>query len=61
MVAVTALTVFLVSTVIKAINGGDEDRDKNNSSSQITSSEESKEPKIISSATVINTGDILIH
>ena len=61
LVAVTALTVFLVSTVIKAINGGDEDRDKNNSSSQITSSEESKEPKIISSATVINTGDILIH
>ncbi|MBQ8203621.1 MAG: CapA family protein [Clostridia bacterium] len=53
-----ALTAIIVTTVIKAVkkNGGDE-----GSSSALTSSEESADPKIVSTATVINTGDILIH
>ncbi len=56
--AAIAITAILITTVIKAVKNGDNDK---NSSSAITSSEENKEPYVVSSATVINTGDILIH
>ena len=52
-----ALLAFIIGTISKAFKNDD---NKNNES-DIVSSETQKEPYIVSSATVVNTGDILIH
>lgn len=51
------LLAFIIGTVSKAFKNGD---NKGNES-DIVSSDIQKEPYVVSSATVINTGDILIH
>lgn len=51
------LLAFIIGTVSKAFKS---DANKGNES-DIVSSETQKEPYVLSSATVINTGDILIH
>lgn len=52
-----ALLAFIIGTISKAFKNDD---NKNNES-DIVNSETQKEPYVVSSATVINTGDILIH
>ncbi len=61
LVAVIGILTLTITSIVKTLKDKP-DTDKNDSSSQIVSSEETpKEPYIVGSATVVNTGDILIH
>lgn len=61
-----AVLAFSISAILKSINSPNTNSDINSSSNNPTSSNVSseakpKEPYIVGSATVVNTGDILIH
>jgi len=61
LVAVIGILTLTITSIIKTLKDKP-DTDKNDTSSQIVSSEETpKEPYIVGSATVVNTGDILVH
>ena len=51
---------FAVSAIIKVVNKNDSPANNNSSQTSQTSSAP-KEPYITGSATVVNTGDILVH
>lgn len=55
-IAVVAATVISISTALK-----DKSSVSNEPSSKTNSAEQTKEPYVVSSATVVNTGDILVH
>ena len=56
-----AVCIGLLAFIIGAIGKAFKNDDNKNNESDIVSSETQKEPYIVSSATVVNTGDILIH
>lgn len=55
-IAVVAATVVSISTALK-----DKNQISSEPSSQTNSAEQTKEPYVVSSTTVVNTGDILVH
>ena len=55
-ISVVAATVISISTALK-----DKNNVNNEQSSQTNSAEQPKEPYVVGSATVVNTGDILVH
>ena len=61
LVSVMAIVCFAVSSILKPILTANGDKDKTDSKPQTSSQTEQKEPYVVKSATVVNTGDILIH
>ena len=65
LVAVIAILTFTITAITKSLKDKPDSGDKHGSSignsSVVSSEQKPKEPYIVGSATVVNTGDILIH